>query len=120
MLGIIDLFVIKRTFRRFQPEKQAAPASAPALGAFYQAARMACNPDAVSCRLPFIEFWGHMPQGEGMRKTARGQFAMNTLYSVTATGLGLFLFDGRLWPLVVATTAYLWGHFIARAEDHDN
>ena len=55
-----------------------------------------------------------------MRKTARNLFAMNTLYSVSAIGLGLFLFDGRIWPLVVAVVAYGIGYSIARSEDNVN
>lgn len=57
-------------------------------------------------------------EAKGIKKTARRQFAMNTLYSITAIGSGLFLFDGRIWPLVVAVVSYIWGHLIARAEDY--
>lgn len=45
---------------------------------------------------------------------------MNTLYSVSAIGLGLFLYDGKIWPLFVAVIAYGIGYFIARAEDYGN
>lgn len=53
-----------------------------------------------------------------MRKTARRNFTMNTLYSVSAIGLGLFLYEGHLWPLFVAVVAYAIGYEIARKEDH--
>ena len=55
-----------------------------------------------------------------MKKAARNLFAMNTLYSVSAIGLGLFLFDGRVWPLFVAILAYAIGYSIAWSEDNAN
>ncbi len=55
-----------------------------------------------------------------MKKSARRQFAMNTLYSLSAIGFGLAVYDGRIWPLVVACMAYGWGYLIAREVDKDD
>lgn len=54
-----------------------------------------------------------------MRKSARRQFAMNTLYSVSAIGFGLAVYEGRFWPFVMACIAYGWGYLIAREADND-
>ena len=54
-----------------------------------------------------------------MRKTARRQFAMNTLYSVAAIGFGLGLYEGRVLPFLLAILAYGCGHYLARKEDYD-
>ncbi len=45
---------------------------------------------------------------------------MSTLYSVSAIGLGLFLYEGHIWPFFVAVVAYVIGYGIARREDYDN
>lgn len=55
-----------------------------------------------------------------MKRTARRQFAMNTLYSVAAIGFGLGMYEGRIWPFIAAIAAYTAGHLIARKMDYDD
>ncbi len=52
-----------------------------------------------------------------MKKTARRQFAMNTLYSVAAIGFGLGMYEGKAMPFLLALLAYGCGHYLARLED---
>ncbi len=55
-----------------------------------------------------------------MKKAARRQFAMNTLYSVAAIGFGLAVYESRFGALIIACIAYGWGYCIARRADNDN
>ena len=54
---------------------------------------------------------------EDMTKKARRQFAMNTLYSVSAIGFGLAVYEGRAGAFLMACVAYVSGYLIARRAD---